>query len=142
MTEVVPAATQTQAVPVRKGPCGEVKIYATWCKGCHICVEFCPTNVLALYENLDSVNVKIDGTPGETTGIRISDFSFHCEGDVCNLTCQPFKIASQHTYEFICTLRVSEAGLVLENIDLEQSRQLDGDGWLPIPSGSTGVVFP
>jgi 2-oxoglutarate ferredoxin oxidoreductase subunit delta len=51
MTEVVPVATQNQATPVRKGPRGEVKIYATWCKGCHICVEFCPTNVLEMHPN-------------------------------------------------------------------------------------------
>jgi 2-oxoglutarate ferredoxin oxidoreductase subunit delta len=48
MTEVVPAGTQNQVASVRNGPRGEVKIYATWCKGCHICVEFCPTKVLAM----------------------------------------------------------------------------------------------
>ncbi len=32
----------------RKGPRGEVFIYATWCKGCHICVEFCPPKVLEM----------------------------------------------------------------------------------------------
>lgn len=37
----------------RKGPRGEVRIYATWCKGCRICVEFCPTDVLAMDENED-----------------------------------------------------------------------------------------
>lgn len=31
-----------------KGPRGRVEIYAKWCKGCRICVEFCPTGVLAL----------------------------------------------------------------------------------------------
>lgn len=51
MTEVVPAANQTPVTPVRKGPRGEVKIFATWCKGCHICVEFCPTKVLAMHPN-------------------------------------------------------------------------------------------
>ena len=34
--------------PAKKGPRGEVIIYAKWCKGCHICVEFCPTKVLAM----------------------------------------------------------------------------------------------
>ncbi len=41
-------ATAT-ANPVKKGPRGEVKIYATWCKSCHICVEFCPTHALAMH---------------------------------------------------------------------------------------------
>lgn len=31
----------------RKGPRGRVFIYPNWCKGCHICVDFCPTGVLA-----------------------------------------------------------------------------------------------
>ena len=34
--------------PAKKGPRGEVIIFAKWCKGCHICVEFCPTGVLAM----------------------------------------------------------------------------------------------
>ncbi len=39
------------AVPpsaAKKGPRGEVILYARWCKGCHICVEFCPAQVLAM----------------------------------------------------------------------------------------------
>jgi 2-oxoglutarate ferredoxin oxidoreductase subunit delta len=36
---------------IRKGPRGEVRIFATWCKGCQICVEFCPTKVLAMHPN-------------------------------------------------------------------------------------------
>ena len=32
----------------KKGPRGQVTIYANWCKGCGICVAFCPTEVLAL----------------------------------------------------------------------------------------------
>jgi 2-oxoglutarate ferredoxin oxidoreductase subunit delta len=50
MADVVPVPSQPQsaAPPVRKGPRGEVVIYATWCKGCHICVEFCPPKVLEM----------------------------------------------------------------------------------------------
>jgi 2-oxoglutarate ferredoxin oxidoreductase subunit delta len=32
----------------KKGPRGEVALFAKWCKGCHICVEFCPAGVLAM----------------------------------------------------------------------------------------------
>jgi 2-oxoglutarate ferredoxin oxidoreductase subunit delta len=32
----------------KRGPRGKVVIYNTWCKGCGMCVEFCPTGVLAL----------------------------------------------------------------------------------------------
>lgn len=49
MTEAVPVPPQAQEKLTRKGPRGEVTIYATWCKGCHICVEFCPTNALAMH---------------------------------------------------------------------------------------------
>lgn len=31
----------------KKGPRGRVTIFGLWCKGCRICVEFCPTGVLA-----------------------------------------------------------------------------------------------
>jgi 2-oxoglutarate ferredoxin oxidoreductase subunit delta len=32
----------------RKSPRGQVTVFANWCKGCGICVAFCPTDVLAL----------------------------------------------------------------------------------------------
>ncbi len=32
----------------RRGPRGQVVIFGTWCKGCGLCVAFCPTGVLAL----------------------------------------------------------------------------------------------
>jgi 2-oxoglutarate ferredoxin oxidoreductase subunit delta len=55
MTEAVSATPQSASpspLPAggqpRKGPRGEVTIFATWCKGCRICVEFCPPKVLAL----------------------------------------------------------------------------------------------
>ena len=39
------------SIPPRKGPRGEVTIHATWCKGCRICVEFCPPKVLEIDES-------------------------------------------------------------------------------------------
>jgi 2-oxoglutarate ferredoxin oxidoreductase subunit delta len=32
-------------------PRGQVVIFGLWCKGCGLCVEFCPTGVLALGED-------------------------------------------------------------------------------------------
>jgi 2-oxoglutarate ferredoxin oxidoreductase subunit delta len=32
---------------------GQVFIYGKWCKGCHICVKFCPTGVLEMDESGD-----------------------------------------------------------------------------------------
>jgi 2-oxoglutarate ferredoxin oxidoreductase subunit delta len=31
----------------KRGPRGKVTIFGMWCKGCMLCVEFCPTGVLA-----------------------------------------------------------------------------------------------
>jgi 2-oxoglutarate ferredoxin oxidoreductase subunit delta len=31
----------------QRGPRGKVVIFGMWCKGCRLCVEFCPTGVLA-----------------------------------------------------------------------------------------------
>ena len=51
------APNQPQAAPPpaapKKGPRGEVFIHAKWCKGCHICVEFCPPKVLAMEADED-----------------------------------------------------------------------------------------
>jgi 2-oxoglutarate ferredoxin oxidoreductase subunit delta len=44
-SEVKPPAP---APPPKSGPRGELTIYATWCKGCRICVEFCPPKVLEM----------------------------------------------------------------------------------------------
>lgn len=35
----------------RRGPRGQVVIFGTWCKGCGLCVAFCPVAVLALDSN-------------------------------------------------------------------------------------------
>ena len=41
--------TEPPANPVpQKQARGQVFIYGKWCKGCHICVTFCPTGVLAM----------------------------------------------------------------------------------------------
>jgi 2-oxoglutarate ferredoxin oxidoreductase subunit delta len=55
MPEVIPQNQSPTPPPAvtKKGPRGEVIIYAKWCKGCHICVEFCPPKVLAMDANED-----------------------------------------------------------------------------------------
>ena len=53
MTETALEQAQVPAptAQVKKGPRGEVIIFANWCKGCSICVDFCPTGVLVLDED-------------------------------------------------------------------------------------------
>ena len=43
--------TAAPAAPTKKGPRGQVTIFSNWCKGCSICVNFCPTGVLVLDED-------------------------------------------------------------------------------------------
>ena len=43
-----PDSRATTKPEPRKGPRGKIIIFGTWCKGCGICVAFCPTGVLAL----------------------------------------------------------------------------------------------
>jgi 2-oxoglutarate ferredoxin oxidoreductase subunit delta len=44
---VTQRVTGAQA-PSRRKPRGQVVIFGTWCKGCGLCVAFCPAGVLAL----------------------------------------------------------------------------------------------
>ena len=46
-----PAAAAEEAPQARKGPRGQVIIFGLWCKGCRLCVEFCPRGVLALNDD-------------------------------------------------------------------------------------------
>ena len=68
--------TQLNKVPSRKAkkvPRGEVFIFAKWCKGCHICVEFCPTQV---FEFDKEKNTPIIVAPENCTGCHFCDT--HC----------------------------------------------------------------
>lgn len=42
----------------KRGPRGRVIIFGMWCKGCRLCVDFCPTGVLAFAEDDHPVVVK------------------------------------------------------------------------------------
>jgi 2-oxoglutarate ferredoxin oxidoreductase subunit delta len=79
MPEVVqqvhsPAPVPSKAEgPAKKGPRGVVFIHATWCKGCRICVEFCPPKVLAMDENEDHPRIV---APEKCTACHFCDT--HC----------------------------------------------------------------
>ncbi len=58
---------------------GKVTVKAEWCKGCNICVTFCPTKVLALENN---VCVPVD--PDKCIGckmceLRCPDYAIYVE---------------------------------------------------------------
>jgi len=45
-TIVKTAKKEEQAKPRRQRPRGRVTVFPNWCKGCGLCVEFCPAGVL------------------------------------------------------------------------------------------------
>lgn len=65
--------TKSTTRPAQRSPRGEVILYPNWCKGCHICVEFCPTGVLAFDEDLHR---PIIVAPEKCTGCHFCDT--HC----------------------------------------------------------------
>ena len=46
-TAVKAMRQEKKTQPRRKRPRGHVTVYPNWCKGCDLCIEFCPTGVLA-----------------------------------------------------------------------------------------------
>jgi len=69
------ACTQAGEKPRPKGsrlPRGEVHVFDNWCKGCGLCIEFCPGNVLVL--GLDNRPKPI--YPENCTGCRWCEL--HC----------------------------------------------------------------
>ncbi len=50
-----PVYLQAKTMPRPKGrrmPKGEVHVFDNWCKGCGLCIEFCPHGVLVLGLNI------------------------------------------------------------------------------------------
>jgi 2-oxoglutarate ferredoxin oxidoreductase subunit delta len=45
-TVVETVKKEDEARPKRRLPRGRVTVFPNWCKGCGLCVEFCPANVL------------------------------------------------------------------------------------------------
>ncbi|MBN1430685.1 MAG: 4Fe-4S binding protein [Anaerolineae bacterium] len=74
MVDAVPVIQITLAEDSnkRKKPRGQVVLFGSWCKGCGLCVEFCPTGVLALDENDHPIVIK----PENCTGCHWCDT--HC----------------------------------------------------------------
>ena len=56
MGESNAVATTKRAQRTSKLPRGRVTIFPNWCKGCDLCIEFCPAGVL---EHLPGVNVAV-----------------------------------------------------------------------------------
>ena len=75
MANNIPTDTLTNATTRKRDklPRGEVFIYNQWCKGCRICVEFCPTQVLVFDEDR---HIPIVAAPENCTGCHFCDT--HC----------------------------------------------------------------
>ena len=78
---------QMKVSPVekKKKPRGQVFIYGKWCKGCTICVKFCPTGVL-----------EMDGT-GEHPFVAHPEFCTACH--FCDTHCPDLAIVVKHLKE-------------------------------------------
>ena len=66
MTEALSTETAKRSKQKRKLPRGRVTIFPNWCKGCDLCIEFCPAGVLAHRPGVNVVVVR----PEECTGCR------------------------------------------------------------------------
>ena len=98
---------------------------------------------LTLYDQIDPDDLKDYDAPHDGNGIKISESSFHCEGDYCKTTCSSFEVVSQRTYNFAGTLRLNEASeLILEDIDLARSSQLVDGQWVSMRTGEFSFWFP
>jgi hypothetical protein len=98
---------------------------------------------LELYDQIDPDDLKNYGAPHNDRGIKIAESSFDCKGNYCKMTCRPFEVVSDKTYELVGALRVKEGPeLILENIDLDRSRQMVNGSWLPVSTGNFDVMFP
>lgn len=65
--------SETRAHPRRKQtPRGHVTVFPNWCKGCDLCIEFCPTGVL---EHQPGINVAV-AHPEKCTACRWCEL--HC----------------------------------------------------------------
>jgi len=84
--------------------------------------------------------------PHDEQGLRVSDASFHCDGNFCSMTCSPFEVITGRTYELIGNLRVNEGpgelGLILESIDLLESKQFMDGEWVALSLGEFRTGFP
>ena len=87
--------------------------------------------------------------------ISISEASFQCLGDTCGVTCQPFAPPKDfwghsgevgNIYEFEGRLRVDNNNdnieLVLEDVDVADTRQLVDGRWEQVPTGIFSINFP
>jgi hypothetical protein len=89
------------------------------------------------------------------SALWISESSLRCEGDVCSVVCTPFAPSAQaiwggtetiDAFEFVGTLRVRrlENGveLILDDVNLGESRRRSDGQWEPIPTGESRYDFP
>lgn len=86
--------------------------------------------------------------------LAVGESSLQCTGDHCGMKCTPFdpgclspcRPERATVFELVGVLRIvgkqDDVALVLEDIDLQESRRfLDGE-WGPIPTGTFSYMFP
>lgn len=59
----------------------ELKIIKEWCKGCNICVEFCPVKILELKDDKISIIDKDKCIKCGLCELRCPDYAIYLEAD-------------------------------------------------------------
>jgi photosystem II stability/assembly factor-like uncharacterized protein len=72
--------------------------------------------------------------------IRDAETSLKCQGDECSMECSPFDPGLARQFEFVGTLRSNYDNLILEDLDLDASRQWIDEKWFPIKTGQFAVT--
>lgn len=78
--------------------------------------------------------------------IVIPGSSLDCRGNECYMVCTPFDPTCAEAFEFVGRLRIAEWNennkqLWLEDLDLEASRQLIDEEWVPIQTGRFTITL-
>lgn len=59
----------------------EIKTIKEWCKGCGICVEFCPVNILEIRDEKINIIDKEKCTKCGLCELRCPDYAIYLEAD-------------------------------------------------------------
>lgn len=60
---------------------GKVILNTSWCKGCGICVEYCPKNILKLEQNVISIEDQDKCILCGLCELRCPDYAIHISND-------------------------------------------------------------
>ena len=97
---------------------------------------------------LDGEDVESDSSVNrqQTIWVSTSETGLQCAGNECELVCRPFDPQRAEAFELVGRLRVQSINpnayhLILDNLDIEASRQLIDGNWVPIPTETVTITL-